>query len=359
MKRLLKNNIYVVIIAAILLMAALSYEKPPLIITGDTPVEKAESLERAANSTGNNNFARVFFNGYDPEKKSWLYSIMMNEPGILIGGGDPAGQQAAQAKRQAFRDIVEKLFVETAKFDESAEEIVIKVIFPFATDKSGINHGFIYKAEKSVVEEIRKHPESWDYVVNFDDPEPFLGFYPSMNQQQVTEITGSTPLEKSESMVQYLNGLAINDFEKIFLDNYDSETGIWKYTVLVTDPSVFDFGPGSQDQLDKQFKLERHRENIKALFVHTAEWDETAKRIIVQEIFPISVDPSGVVYGFVYSANELGLTNLRKYPKSWTTYARPQDREKIFLVPQSVLGDFIEEGMPVEEEPEKNYEEEE
>jgi len=344
MKRLIKNSVCAVIIAVILVAASRTFEGHQTNeVIGDTPAQKAASLERILNTVKENNFARVFSSEHDSKEGSWLYTVMVNEPDILLAGkanfADPTGQQSAQLKRLAFFEIIGRIFVETARFDESAKVITVKVIFPIALDKTGLEQGLVYKAEKDAVSAIRKNGETWKEIVR--DPEPLFAFYPSMNRTKVTEIDGKTPLEKVTSLVAFLNDRKANDFERVFFDDYDGKNGIWKYTVLVIDPSIFQAGADAQEQIVKQFKIEMHWDNIKNLFVRTAEWDETAKGIVVKVIFPQPIESNSFAYGFVYIANETGITNIRKFVENWSLYVLSDNPEKLMVIPQSIFGALL------------------
>lgn len=321
---------------------------PSVQSEGDTPFEKASSVVKYLNAQKSNDFARVFLSEHDFKEGSWLYTVMVNEPDLLAQGKvspvDLKSQQSAQLKQRALFEIIGRIFAETAKFDESAKVITVKVISPIALDTVGLKQGFVYKAEKDAVSRIRKNAEAWKEVLR--DSEPLLAFYPSMNRMKTTEIDGKTPSEKVTSLVAFLNDRTANDFERVFFDEYDGEKGIWKYTVLVTDPSIFKADADIQKQIVKQFRVEMHWDNIKNLFVRTSEWDDTAKGISVRIISPNPIDRASFVHGFIYGVNEIGVQNVRKYPDNWAFYAGTQDdkTEKLLLVPQSFIRELVEHG---------------
>ncbi len=333
---------------------------PSSQITGATPSEKVSSLVKYLNAQKNNDFARVSLSAHDSKEGSWLYTVMVNEPDILLEGevsfADSTGQQSVQLKRQVFSDIIGRIFVETVKFDESAKVITVKVIFPIALDKAGLEQGRVHKAEKDDISKIRKNSEAWKEVVR---TEPLFAFYPSMNRVKVTEIDGKTPLEKVTSLVDFLNDRAANDFDLVFFDGYDSKSDIWKYTVLVTDPSIYKTDGDAERQIVKQFKVEMHWDNIKNLFIRTAEWDDTAKGITVRVIFPNPIDQAGFAHGFLYEAKENDVQNLRKYPDNWAIYVGTQadKAEQLLLVPQSLMRELLKQDSQPQEKDQAEKEE--
>lgn len=152
-----------------------------------------------------------------------------------------------------------------------------------------------------------------------------------------SEIAGTTPFEKVPSMVAYLNNQKGNDFAKVYFDSaagYEPNSRVWRYGIAA-DHSLFSQPRTLQEQQEKQQKIELYWSIIKDLFVNTAQWDETARGVIVTVVFPTPLDDS--VYGFVYLTDDVGIANIRKYPTEWVRFTNTSQPEKFFGIPESVL----------------------
>lgn len=166
----------------------------------------------------------------------------------------------------------------------------------------------------------------------------FGGFPPAWEPQR-TGIKGSTPFEKTSSMVRFLNEQRGNDFFKVFFENYNGKTGTWKFSIMVMDPAVFNGSAFTQEaQQQQQSKIEKLFEVMKTIFTNTANWDETAKGITVMIVFPTPLNSDRMIYGYFYFADEAGAVNIRKYPSNWSIYTAS---ESLYIMPGSVFQELL------------------
>lgn len=146
MKRLLKNSIYVVMIAAILLVASRTYEMPkasPNEIKGNTPFEKTQSLVEYLNKNQEyKDFGRVSLGGIDYQTSTWGYTIMVFHSFQEVGKN--------QETLMKYFSLLREILSQTANF-EFVEQIAVLVEF---TD----GYGFMVSVDKESIKNIRKYP---------------------------------------------------------------------------------------------------------------------------------------------------------------------------------------------------------
>lgn len=136
MKRLLKNSIYIGILAFILFVVWRVYDgptTPPLSVHGDSRSEKLTSLAEIVN-VKNEDFLYVSFNGYNKQIETWEFSIFVPRhterevfsPVPSAGGLNPGGELLGDR----YFSAIEKIFVEASKIiTENGEKVTVTVLF--------------------------------------------------------------------------------------------------------------------------------------------------------------------------------------------------------------------------------------
>ncbi|MBI2450285.1 MAG: hypothetical protein HYV47_01970 [Candidatus Nealsonbacteria bacterium] len=147
-----------------------------------------------------------------------------------------------------------------------------------------------------------------------------------------SEIRGNTPLEKTQSLVDYLNKKTAKDFANVSLLDIDYKTSTWYYTVMVHYPVERVFH--DQGFQSKYIFL------VGELVTKTVGFS-FVKKIMIRSMFPdfmadiIEVDESGTV-------------DIRKYPENWMEYV---SQRFVGLAPIDLAEP---ESAPNEENPGKN-----
>ena len=113
-----------------------------------------------------------------------------------------------------------------------------------------------------------------------------------------------------------------DNFWRVFFEDYNAKTKVWKFTVMVLDPYLFS---GSASDEGQQLRREKFFSILKEIFANMAKWDETADGVVVRISMPISSDPAKTAYGVLYMADKEGLSNIRVYPENWGLYMYPQE----------------------------------
>lgn len=159
MKRLLRNSIFFLIIAVIVVVAARAYEIPRAHLSGikgDTPLEKTQSLVESLNQNPDyKTLGAVSLAKIDYGNSTWHYTVMINHT--------LSGISHDQELFQKYLSLMEDILVGTSEFDFVKEIRLVSFFVDLKADSVVVT--------EDALNNIRRYPQNWrDYPVQeFDD----------------------------------------------------------------------------------------------------------------------------------------------------------------------------------------------
>lgn len=149
MKRLIKNSIYVVIIAGILIAASQVYEKPRARseeIQGKTPSARITSIVNSLNAKESyKKIGRASSTGYDANSQSWNFSLMIFK----------SAKELQEADQQIIFSFVKEIFLKAASQVSSNTRINILMMYSNGTAS------FISMSPEGI-KEMKRYKEAGD-----------------------------------------------------------------------------------------------------------------------------------------------------------------------------------------------------
>lgn len=191
--RLIRNGVLFAITLGIIVIAAPNFSgsRELSLIKGNTPFEKVSSMVEYLNAQKENDFAKVHFQEYDNSNRVWRFGIAFADLSLWTQPTTPQAQQEQQQKKELFRSIIRDLFVNTAKWDETARWIVITTVYPLPFEYVAYGnvrlpvYGFVYFSDEINTANIRKYPTEWEKYSNANRPEKFFGAAESVFQSVI------------------------------------------------------------------------------------------------------------------------------------------------------------------------------
>lgn len=288
MKRLLKNSIYVAILAVILVTASRTYETPRNFsgeIKGNTPLEKAQSLVELINKNQDyDDFAQVSLKDFNQQDQLVVLSVMVSRKVEEIFSDQPS------SNTEKFFGLVGEIFNKVSRIG-LVKEIRVEVRF---TD---VERPLIFFADKERLEAIKEKPGNWlEHVI--------WPYYLQTGSEKL-----KTPTERITALVDYLS--KAKDFQKfarVTQISYVPDDDSWRLWVTV-------FQNASDVVSDESESKELFMRFLEEIFVKTAQLGES-KKIWVAIKFP----ETNVGEELVFLAEEISVEKIKRYPRDWNTY---------------------------------------
>jgi hypothetical protein len=151
----------------------------------------------------------------------------------------------------------------------------------------------------------------------------------------MSEVTGTTPFEKADSLLKILNSDEKNNIAKVFFVDYIPKDKKWVYNVYITDGEFFQQGFLQADPVKAQalFAI------LRKVIVNTVKWDDTALGVVVTAKLPKPVPHPQIPFpvgGIMFSVNDAGMKGIRQYVGDDAEICKQYLIEEILLdVPRS------------------------